>query len=484
MVNGLILAGGKATRLGPLSSQLSKALVSVRTRPQFVNQVLWMRANGIDGEITIVVSESTYDQVAAVVRHTGLVNIRIARQYAPGVAAAVVAGLRYDGPPTLVIMSDTMVDDKLHPNELKEDWVGVARAESGRAWTYFDLEERCFVKGDIPVSSCAVTIGVYMITQPNEFIRTAVNEEDIAKSLSNYMGDNPVFRSFKTWRDVGDMRTLGVEHGSQFIARDMHELRREGQLVVKHTSNTHELQFMREVKKMPPSFASLFPQVYWVDEHDGAIAMDYIDMPTLAELYLYWPILEGQWEWIVDTVVHNLMEFRAFRHVEPGWTTEFFSRIGIRYTWQASTWGNDKWGDDLEGGGIVQDLVRLIGVDHMAKGHGDPNFTNILFSSSGACMKFIDPRGGVIPTTYELAKICYSPMFARITHDLYDQVSEATLEADRRMMDTFVSWMDAEPKRVKAAMALAFLSGAPLHNEVQATQLFNEGMRLVREVLS
>ena len=58
------------------------------------------------------------------------------------------------------------------------------------------------------------------------------------------------------------------------------------------------------------------------------------------------------------------------------------------------------------------------------RGHGDLNFTNILYSARTGVFKLLDPRGDPmkIPLSYELAKLRYSYHggFAAITHGLYD----------------------------------------------------------------
>src|SRR5690606_27112347 len=57
----IILAGGKATRLGPLTATMNKALVTVGQQPMIIQQILGM---DID-DVTVVVSPGSRDQVVA-----------------------------------------------------------------------------------------------------------------------------------------------------------------------------------------------------------------------------------------------------------------------------------------------------------------------------------------------------------------------------------------------------------------------------------
>lgn len=492
MTHGVILAGGRGSRLGPLASHLSKALVSIESRPQVVNQILWMRTAGVDGEIRVVTSRSTDDQVRAIIAESGLTNVTTRVQRDEGVADAICLGIVGWSAPALVIMSDTIVEETGMP--LSGDWVGTAHtADTERHWTYFDTNKNHFVK-EVLAEPGAVTNGVYMIEDPRLFHRHANRKEpDVVDTLNAYYGETPLFVDFPSWSDTGDLATLAREHGSRFLHRDHHDVNRVRNSIVKHSTNAQEILMLSTLRDEARTWFPEVRGIKWDDEQtkrSGYVVMDYCDYPTLAETYLYWPTLNDQWEWILNRIIEGLTAIRGRDdgNVGAGNPIEFYKRITERYRKRSHpanadnlTW-RKRW-ERLDCGYALQELVNMTYNDMWAWGHGDPNFTNILMSHTGAVMKFIDPRGGWIPWSYEMAKIAYSPMFSRIVHGLYEHVNPITLAADREMTEFIIDELPCDVKKTKASVALAFFSGAPLHNEVQAEQLFTEGLKAMEEAL-
>ena len=126
----------------------------------------------------------------------------------------------------------------------------------------------------------------------------------------------------------------------------------------------------------------------------------------------------------------------------------------------------------------------------LVRGHGDLNFSNILYSLNTGMIKLIDPRGDhLVPFLYELAKLRYSYHggFTAITHGLATrQGSQVTLLPRRdievqALDDVLSEYVSLDLLTVCEGCLL--VAGAPLHDGEESEQLFWRGVELLSSVL-
>lgn len=518
MKQAVIMAGGRGSRLGPITAQRSKALVTVGQRPVLVHQLLALRDANVD-EIVVVVSPDTERQVNEVVRRAGFGReVSFVVQWRPhGPAHALLVGLdalqsrTFDDCGVYVLMSDSFLDEPLSygDEDPERDWVGVAPAPIRRSFCF--MLDGHFVD-DVVEPGDTVTVGVNYLASRNDAQRAAGMVAN--QSRAEFRQEVPMSEFFNalqdirgpltqqmldTWLDVGDVDALARAHRSRFISRSHHRLKFDNVagIIMKYGEGEGFARQLNWLLERGDSSnyrtANLLPRVYdsvtWPDGV-GWYAMEYIDLPTLAELWLYWPGRPDVWQSLLANVVNQVgMNL---------WTGETEDEPTANVLWFV-----DKTRDRVamrglpEWHAVAEPLLDL--AEHylrdvqsgLVRGHGDLNFSNILYSLNTGMIKLIDPRGDhLVPFMYELAKLRYSYHggFAAITHGLASLAGEQVTLWPRRdaevaaLDEVFAEWVPLDILTVCEGCLL--VAGAPLHDEVEAEMLFWRGIELLREVLT
>jgi len=475
-MKGIIPAGGQATRLGPLAAYVSKVLVSIGGRPQLINLVEQMRRAGCD-DIVVVTSPDTDTQVRSVIERSGLERVKTAVQGSPsGPMRAIGIGMAavYDNIdcPMMVIMADTYINEEL-PNS---EFIGVSTGGSERNWCYSPVDK--FVDGR-PDQKTQVFVGAFRLNSMAESFLVAqrhIHDNGMAEFLNEFSDVQRVHLA--SWQDVGDVLALGKARRERFISRAHHRLVLDDTgMITKIGCTEQEAEFMCDLNRSyDATRACLFPRVYEVKQGPTSCqyTMDYIDLPSLAELWLYWPGLPETWAGIVQSVVE-----RCKRDL---WTEQGFGTVGDTYKFygekavtRLASYLNSPI--DSATNNLVVNACEIIRADTWVNGHGDLNFTNILYSLNTNNIKLIDPRGGRVPVSYEYAKLACSHMISSIMHGLTNVKRDAEQEAVLSVLHKYI-----EPNRLKACMALTMLAAASLHKKDEAYRFYQYGMQLLQEV--
>jgi hypothetical protein len=481
---GIILAGGRGTRLGPLAAQISKALVSVGNRPQVVNQIFQLVEAGAE-HVVVVTSPDTDTQVADVISRAGLDYLAntVVQHVANGPVDALLTGLSASrSTESLVLFSDTAITEPL-PRE--GDWVGVATEyDDTRSWCYQDDVTGQYIDG-VTTNQEPATIGAYRFSETQraiEMAREALGglvygmEVGMAPFLTGYI---PMQRKFfTTWTDVGDIFSLAASRRRRFISRPKHSLHLDGMgVLTKYGVGTDELDFMDNLGERPLAVQTLFPTVTSISHRVCTYSMEYMDLPTLAELWLYWPGRPDTWATIVKNLIDRMQcmwDPKDKLHFPAG---KWMATKAMRRTME--------WGVEPVSMELFADAADIIGDDFEVDGHGDLQFTNIMYSLNSGGYKLIDPRGTPVPLIYEFAKLGYSHVFSSITHGLMvEQLGEWMLTPHRRdeeraIMDVLTSYYPEQ--KLNAAMGLICLAATPLHSAKEAEALFQFGRSYLRK---
>lgn len=509
----IILAGGRGSRLGPVTAQRSKALVTIGQRPHLVHQLLLLRDAGVV-ETVVVVSPDTERQVVDVVARAGLDDsVLVVVQSKPrGPVDALRIGLLHQHgivPGTFVLMSDSFVDEPLALQGVlgSNDWVGVAPAPTARSFCYSKGSD--FVDG-IVESGQSVTVGVnYLASRANALVATEIalerssslfNDAEVPMSkffnaYAWYQGDPLTLRELSTWLDVGDVDALARAHRSRFISRSHHNLVLDKSgIITKYGEGEafdRQLNWLMEKQSSRPATANLIPRVYGNELHPGSYSMEYVDLPTLAELWLYWPGLPSVWQSLLRNVVAQLEDNLWIGPAEDEPTANvlwFVDKTRDRLNMR----GLPEWHAVAEPLLALAEAYLLSAPGTLVRGHGDLNFSNVLYSLNTGMIKLIDPRGDhLVPWLYELAKLRYSYHggFTAITHGLatldYNNVGSVQLWPQR---DDEIAALDAvlaeyaDLTLLTVCEGCILIAGAPLHDGVEAELLFWRGVQLLHEV--
>jgi NDP-sugar pyrophosphorylase family protein len=515
----IILAGGRGSRLGPVTAQRSKALVTIGQRPHLVHQLLLLRDAGVV-ETVVVVSPDTLRQVADVVRRAGFRDeevVFVTQDEPLGPVNALILGLdrqsnRADSPGTFMLMSDSFLSESLLDSEVygQADWVGVAPAPSLRSFCYL-AQDDIYVDGEVSEGEL-VTVGVnYFASRCDAYqCATLVANNKRARTFGeipmsqffNAYTDlrGPVIqRVLKTWLDVGDVDALARAHRTRFISRSHHKLElHESGVLRKHGEGE---AFERQIKWLldhqqhgVPAVANLTPRVYdawWGGDRSSGYLMEYVDVPTLAELWLYWPGLPSVWQSLLRNVVAQLEDNLWIGPAEDEPTTNvlwFVDKTRDRLNMR----GLPEWHAAAEPLLALAEAYLLSAPGTLVRGHGDLNFSNILYSLNTGMIKLIDPRGDhLVPWLYELAKLRYSYHggFSAITHGLAScndiDTSYVNLwpqrDAEVAALDTVLAEY-ANLDLLTVCEGCILIAGAPLHEGAEAHMLFWRGIELLHGV--
>ena len=516
----VVLAGGRATRLGPLTAQMNKALVSVGQRPILGYQLEALRNYDVN-DVTIVVSPGQVDQVSDFVHrsHAGLrQRINIVVQETPlGPAHALGVGLRQTldhGGPIFVLMADTFFEPLELHDARPDDWVGVEFPPTKRGWCYWDWKE--WVEGE--TESHEVAVGLYRFND-RERLEDAVQSACMDSRGNGEYPMAPVLNAYgglrrqriASWHDVGDVKALSHARRHNFLSRSFNHLSLDqfGR-VIKIVSEDQVDEINMLVAR--PGIKSIWPEVY--DAKVTSVAMEFIDLPTLAELYLFWPGLPDMWAYILQDF-HARMQVGLWlepRHGGAAARAErmYCEKMMARFNeWEHPVKKHEVLRiNDITyraGEPLLAKFHRYLKLDvapnaELASIHGDLNFSNILYSLGTGTFKLVDPRGNwggegwAGDQRYEIAKLRYSyaDHFCSITHGLfecYQDEEEITLrfgperEEERLAMDRVLLQFGYDIRHIKAIEASIFLSAMPLHDGLEQVALYAQGVKLANEVL-
>jgi GTP:adenosylcobinamide-phosphate guanylyltransferase len=513
-VQAIILAGGLGSRLGPITAQRSKALVTIGQRPHLIHQLLALREAGVT-ETVVVVSSDTLRQTSDVVARAGLDAEFVVQSEPLGPANALLIGLAYLANPVnslgvFMLMSDSFVDEPLALEGVlgATDWIGVAPAPKSRSFCY----EQDGVYLDGPVDQGQhITVGVNYFASQSQAYSAALTVASTERARK--FGEIPMSEFFnayadlrgplthrvlETWLDVGDVDALASAHRTRFISRSHHKLMLDssGVLVKYGEGEAFERQASWLLERQEfgsPAAANLTPRVYGVETSPGlsCYMMEYVDLPTLSELWLYWPGRPDVWQAILRNVVARLEDnlWTGGSEEEPTANVLWFidktrDRLAMR--------GLPEWHSVAEPLlDEAEELLRNTVQFGLVRGHGDLNFSNILYSLNTGMIKLIDPRGNHrVPFLYELAKLRYSyhAGFSAITHGLASMIgAKVTLLPQRTAEITAlddVLRQHADLDILAVCEGCLLVAGAPLHDGIEAEMLFWRGIELLREVLS
>lgn len=511
----VILAGGLGSRLGPITAQRSKALVTIGQRPHLIHQLLLLRDAGVRS-VAVVVSPDTYTQVVDVVRRSGLdseVSVAYPVQRQPlGPANALLTGLEVlpDNGGVFMLMSDSFLSEPLALEGIlgATDWVGIAPAPTARSFCY--EENGIYLDGPVEAKQL-VTVGVNYFASRDDALYAAAQVANHERSVK--FGEIPMSEFFNaysdlrgplthrvldTWLDVGDVNALAHAHRTRFISRSHHKLDLHESGVLRKYGEGES--FERQIKWMlerqshgVPATANLTPRVYdawWGGDQPSGYLMEYVDLPTLAELWLYWPGRPDVWQALLRNVLSRLNDdlWLGPTEDEPTANVLWFvdktrDRVAMR--------GLPEWHTVIEPLlDEAEEWLRNTVHTGLVRGHGDLNFSNILYSLNTGMIKLIDPRGDhFVPFLYELAKLRYSYHggFTAITHGLAArQGSQVTLlprrDAEVQALDDVLSEY-ASLDLLTVCEGCLLVAGAPLHDGEESEQLFWRGVELLSSVI-
>ena len=535
----IIPAAGLGQRLMPVSSAIPKAMVPLAGQPLISLTVNHLARQGIRRFIIVIGRHG--DQLRSYVERTyggsSLEFAFVEQTELDGPLGAVRLAQPLAGPgPQLVYLGDTLCRDTLvfdrdfvlaHPVDDQWRW---CMAEAGADGTLVRLLDKPAGRTEADLA----LIGVYFFAD-GALWRSCIDdvyrsgerlhgEFQLSSAIERYNAVRPVqVRRAKDWSDCGSIDRYVTARRRMIQSRHLNTVWVDDLGVLHKQSNgsDHLANEIRWYLCVPDSVKPLTPRVfsYSLADDNTYIALEYIPVPTLAEIYLYANVHPEVWEYALGRVLD--LWSRVFL-AEPASDGDSAANAMAMY-WQKTEERLAEAGSVLPDGasGVrlngrqlpaweqirprVRGLLeRVTARSRWSLIHGDLHFGNLLFDFNSGQLKMIDPRGafGEVgcygDARYDLAKLLHS------FHGGYAHLAAGMFElketsdgyelrlyggSDRaHLLDCFQRWLaraEIDFDELVLIEGLLFLSLVPLHADDPQRQIaaYLTGLSLVSEAL-
>lgn len=445
----IIPAAGKATRMRPLSSSVSKAMVPVNGKPiiSYIIDHLFKIADPV--EIVIVQNELGDIENFVKNAYPNLYQdkkIKFAFQPVPeGPLQAIYLGnekIEKTDYPVLVWLGDTIC---LEPSfDFTRNFLVTSPVQDFQRWCLVDENCNFYDKPDVPPRTDKALIGIYYFNNAKVYQKSLEKgmshpkykeEYQIASLLDSYLEAGQFFELEVTseWFDCGELHTY-YESKAKLLSRSSRAFNHiqvdTFMGTVTKTSNDKEKTDKIEMEKQwflaLPSKSSLFvPRV--LHSPKGTLLMSQEPGTPLNETWLYEDLRYDIWTKIIDKVlkIHN----DVFSKDAPLDDTnieisdeEKQKAMQIMYLDKNLKRLEDY--KDLPEYETVYNFVKETGEDLVKSGvkwanylHGDSHLGNILFEPMQGTIKFVDPRGKFGHLVGTAGDLRYD--MAKFTQDFY-----------------------------------------------------------------
>lgn len=520
----VILMGGKATRLAPLSYSLPKGLLTINQKPAIYNMLIEYVKMGLT-DITFVVSPSNESIVKSFVNKTfGNLNIRYIVQEDPqGPLHAFQLCKEYITMPTLLLLGDTLCETKL---DYSYDWVGYMNItdNSHSRWCLIktdadDNAQEIIDKPDYTPETNKVLIGLYNFRNPQllkesleQHYEKKREELQLSSMIEYYMArQNLKGTLINSWYDTGTLLDYNSTLRKNISGRSFNKFTLDEFGVLVKTSSYSKLKSeINWLKKIQNSeFNFLIPQFISQETNGDEISYksEYINGNTLAEYFMYFDIAESNWSYIfnkfmkVGKLIWDKKAPRSAEDILPlakkMYVDKTIDRIG---QWERKDILNEEYiyanGEKLLSFNAVfkllQDRIeKLINSSrkYYAIIHGDICFSNVMYLPAISTFKLLDPRGNFGIDTiygdsrYDVAKVrhCYHGLYDYITQGLYKlkEISSNCFEynfltnniMNPNIFDDIVQRYGYDIDDIELIEGLLFISMIPLHADDKNAQV-------------
>ena len=438
----------------------------------------------------------------------------------------------------LIILGDTLIDNNLmklinkknsfvlisQRFEKPENWCIITR-KNEKLEKIFDKEKNLNKNKEQ-----YALVGVYYFENTSSLkqILDTFNENDkleISSIIKKYKIKNNISTELaKEWHDVGHLENYFTTKQFMLKARYFNylQLDNSSKIVTKMSENTEKLiDEIRWYNNIPDEISELTPKIVDSEISDNPfLKLEYVGLPTLAEIWLYSEFSNDFWFKIIEKLFEILDKFNKYSEnvTIQEYNSIYFEKTVERVNELINSDSlfkkifNQEFifinGKKFKNWYLIKEQLELKINELFNEGdncliHGDLCFSNILYDSENKNFKLIDPRGkwghdvyGDIK--YDVAKIRHSVVggFDTITNGLYSAIYN---ERDGIFTDVYkpknyedvCEKLDLRIKErwnldeIKIIEGLLFISMLPLHKDHFERQLalYSIGIQRLNEAL-
>ena len=520
----VILMGGKATRLAPLSFSLPKGLLTIDAKPGIFNMLIDYSKKGLK-DIIFVVSQQNKQIVESFVNKSfNQLNITYIVQDDPkGPLHALQLCKDYITKPTLLLLGDTLCETDL---DYSYDWLGYQSINdnSHSRWCLIKTNEKEEIidvidKPDYTPETNKVLVGIYNFTDYN-LLKESL-EQDYPKkrgeyqlsSMIEYYTKHKKMKGLliKNWRDTGTLKDYADTLRFNINGRSFNHFNLDEFGILTKTSTygklKSEIMWLKKIQNSKFNF--LIPQFINSEQNGDLISYktEFISGHTLAEYFLFYDIREENWKFIFDKFMKfgQLMWTKktpnSAHNIKPLAQKMYIDKTQDRIVkWDRQDILEQDYiyvnGEKLASYKIcfeklkdrLQKLIQT-STKYYSIIHGDICFSNVIYLPEISTFKLLDPRGNFGIDTiygdarYDIAKArhCYHGLYDYITQGLYDlkEISTNTFEysfltsniINPTIFDEIVEKYGYNIDDIELIEGLLFISMIPLHADDPKAQI-------------
>lgn len=456
----VILMGGKSTRLQPLNYNLPKGLNSFMQIPAIYTMIISYINRGLN-DITIVASPQNKDIIESFVKKAfSNINIKVVVQDNPRGPLDAFRRVGKFEKATLLLLGDTNCETN---NDFDDSFIAYSQVPDYNRWCLINTDKDnnviSFVdKPDTRPDTNKAVIGLYYFKN-KDLLNDLINKEyDTIKGeyqLSSLLEEYNKFdrfkaKEFKEWKDSGTLEDIVNIKRKSLSGRVFNNFKISKNSVITKESDydtlKREAHWYEKIHDTPLSI--YIPQFFGYNVKDNTInyRIEYLPYKTLAEYFVFYPIVDDNWKYIFNQLIKVLQDFWTFNGF---WcdinvidcTRKMYIDKTVR---RIKDWDRQ---DILNYDEIIINGKKYLGFnkifeklqaninkivdsseDFVGVIHGDPSFQNILYAPEMSIFKFIDPRGAFPNETvfgdirYELAKLrhCYHGMYDYVIYNMFN----------------------------------------------------------------
>jgi dTDP-glucose pyrophosphorylase len=404
MINVVIPAAGEATRLRPLTSNCSKAMVRIHGKPaiEYIIESIYKNTSEV-AEIVIV--DGKHDDIREWVAKSNYTNIRCVKQGSlNGPRDAIFQGidvLKDETLPLVVWLGDAIILDDDLP--LGTDFLLTKEVEDHFAWCMWD-GKNFFNKPTETIPNAVALVGLYSFKDgQGASYAFETKEYDISFALEKYARStgNSFDRIYTNkWYDIGDIASYHRTCAEflTFKARAFNSFKYDSDLnvvtKVPNYTNSFAVKTVANEKSWYQSLNSkqrmFVPKLL---DDDYGLSLSYESGTLLSDLFIHEDISKSTIDYLIEKVI---LSIRNHFHMKPN--HEFlmeFSKNAFKMWITKSIERLDKSGLNKPEHAFYREVAQkcMEKAEPVQAMHGDLHFGNILYNPYNDSITLLDPRG-------------------------------------------------------------------------------------------
>lgn len=530
----VVLMAGRAKRLQPLSYGLPKGLESFMQIPLLYEMIIPFINKGLK-DITLVVSPSDKQLVQMFLdKAFSTIKFNIVVQDEPKGPLNAFQQIKNVTKETLLLLGDTKCETDI---DFSKSFIGYSEVPDWERWCLLNVDEDGVINGFVdkpktkPNTNKAV-IGLYFFKNfalLNKLLKKDYpllhGEYQLSSLLNEYIANEKTFAyKFYQWKDSGTLKSFVEEKRKSLTGRLFNSFEISNNAVITKSSDfdglKREAYWYENIIKTP--LAVYVPQYfnYNVNGDKMKYQIEFLPYKTLAEYFVFYPIIDENWEFIFNELLDvlkdfwNYKEFKCNINIKDSCKRMYLDKTIDRLkSWDRQDLLNmDKliingkthlgYKKLLEA--LMPKIEKIINNsdEYLGVIHGDASFQNILYHPNISHFKLIDPRGAFPDESmfgdirYEVAKLrhCYHGLYDYIIYDMFDVKQNENIFTYSFLTENFVNYniFDKIVKErgfdideIKLIEGLLFLSMIPFHKDKPSNQLmfFLIGIQCLNELV-